>query len=242
MTPTKKEIVKTFGKEFLEVLERRLDMLKKMGYSTKKISELIKYKSRLKEFLEISREINYPKKLEFLLNEMTEEINAPIFMKDISPNKKIKNSNLEVLEKLLEKYIQFMFLGFSGLVKESKIIGNEKITTYFDLKIKYSSNIIKSFPYSEIHIMKNKENFVVFAREEHPGSRLVEINDLSEIINKINFVNLKIEEKVKDYTKKEWLNEFVFVLFNSMFSLTNELGLAGKKPQKIFKNIENFIE
>jgi len=224
-------------KSFLKILKRRLESLKKMGYSPKDIARLLKNKSIVEEFLKISKRIGADSNLIKNLEEIKEVFPTPTTQKQ-KPKGNFSSKEIKQLEFLLEKYLNILFKEFPGLVKEKERGKIEKID-YFNLKIFYDSKIIKSFPYSRIKIIKWPEGSSILVREDHPSSKLIEPENISEVLTKLEKAITGVELKLKNMAPENQRVEFSKILFNSLFPLTKELGISGKDSEKIIHDLSS---
>lgn len=208
-----------------------------MGYSSTKIAQVLKNKSVVEEFLKISKRNG----ADFDLIKNLEEIKkvfSPTTIQKQKPLRNISSSEINKLEFLLEKYLNLLFKEFPGFVKEKHLKKTEEADD-FNFKIFYHSKIIKSFPYSRIKIIKWSKNILVLVKKDYPSSRLIEPENISEVLIKLEKTINSVEIKLKNITSKDKIEEFSKILFSSLFPLTKELGLYGKDSEKIIQDLIN---
>jgi len=232
---TYEEVLNRVGREFLEILNKRLISLRQLGYSAQKISNLIGNGSVIQEFLKISKKysnnLELIKSLEEIKKTFPKENKIECVLKE-----KFDKEKIIELEKTLDQYIYFIFNRFLGLAKEKKKFGEIEKIDYFKLKIFFYSKIIKIFPYSEIIIIKGPKGASIFIKEDHPSSNLIQIKDISGVINKVKNTLVEVEKKVISLNHEEIICELSKALFNSLFPLTKELGISGKDSEKIISS------
>jgi hypothetical protein len=142
---------------------------------------------------------------------------------------------LDKVKQLLKNYITKMYSERFGLIIEKETISSTKIIHYHDLKIKYNTDFIKFFPYSDIKIIENIDKFTIVATEDYPSSKEIEIKDINKFTENIKNKLNEFENNKDMADDAIILKNDILSFYNSFSEINEALGILFKIPKKINK-------